>query len=355
MMGKKPLSVDDTANFILGALDTSNSDFTNPGLLGSEVMSLAPGYENAVNIGANGSSSAATNVATLTLSINDTTDHVINATEATDVAFTVSGLTVNETAKVTFTDAANHQVVVNVGANGSFSANLSALDDGTITSSLSATGPAGQTATANGNAVALDTDSDLAPTMTVHAANPANVAFTIGGLEGDETGTVTFTDTTGHSDVVNIASNGTYSANLSNLANGTLTYLVAVTDPVGNVTTFDPTAMLGDGSANAPAGTPQLPTLFSGETVRPTWMVAGVDYAVGIPTGTVLKDWQSLSGPGISNKRQYGPHRQHQRRAYQQRDFSLHGGAILYINNSNDTVVTNCNFQWYNSRRYYNA
>ena len=289
------------------------------------------------------------------LSVDNTTDHVINATEANDVAFTVSGLTVNETAKVTFTDAANHQVVVNVGANGSFSANLSALDDGTITSSLSATGPAGHTATASGNAVALDTDSDLAPTITVDAANPANVAFTIGGLEGDETGTVTFTDTTGHSDVVNIASNGTYSANLSNLANGTLTYLVSVTDPVGNVTTFDPTAMLGDGSANAPAGTPQLPTLFSGEAVRPTWMVAGVDYAVGIPTGTVLKDWQSLSGPGISINGNMVRIDNTNGVQISNVDFSLHGGAILYINNSNDTVVTNCNFDGHDSRRYYNA
>src|SRR5262249_16718345 len=26
-------------------------------------------------------------------------------------------------------------------------------------------------------------------------------------------------------------------------------------------------------------------------------------------------------------------------------DFSLHGGAVLYINNSNNTVITDCNFQ----------
>src|SRR5262249_38756091 len=62
----------------------------------------------------------------------------------------------------------------------------------------------------------------------------------------------------------------------------------------GNVTTLDPTGMLGDGSANAPAGTPELPNLFAGEAARPSWEVAGVDYAVGIPTGTVLTDWQNL-------------------------------------------------------------
>src|SRR5262249_15001864 len=123
--------------------------------------------------------------------------------------------------------------------------------------------------------------------------------FTISGLEGDETGTVTFTDTIGHSDVVNIAENGTYSANLSNLKDGTLTYLVSVTDPAGNVTTFDPTAMLGDGSANAPSGTPQAPNLLSGEAVRPSWMVAGVDYAVG-PNHTPSLDPATINMPGVS-------------------------------------------------------
>ena len=91
---------------------------------------------------------------------------------------------------------------------------------------------------------------------------------------------MTFTDTTGKSDVVPIGSDGTYSANLSNLTNGTLTYVMTVTNPAGNVITVDPTATLGDGSANAPAGTPQLPNLLNGYAVRPPWEVAGVDYAV---------------------------------------------------------------------------
>jgi hypothetical protein len=45
-----------------------------------------------------------------------------------------------------------------------------------------------------------------------------------------------------------------------------------------------------DGSANAPAGMPQLADLFRGYPVRPPWKVAGVDYYVGVPSGTVLKD-----------------------------------------------------------------
>ena len=48
-----------------------------------------------------------------------------------------------------------------------------------------------------------------------------------------------------------------------------------------------------DGSRSAPAGTPQLPTLLKGYAARPPWMVAGVDYAVGSPTGVVLKSPRS--------------------------------------------------------------
>ena len=45
-----------------------------------------------------------------------------------------------------------------------------------------------------------------------------------------------------------------------------------------------------DGYAGAPVGSPQFPTLLNGYTARTPWHVAGVDYAVGIPSGTVLKD-----------------------------------------------------------------
>lgn len=67
----------------------------------------------------------------------------------------------------------------------------------------------------------------------------------------------------------------------------------------------DPWASL-DGRANAPAGTAQFPTLLNGYPTgsppnarvrwptltgtQPQWMVAGVDYAVGVPSGTTLLD-----------------------------------------------------------------
>lgn len=43
-----------------------------------------------------------------------------------------------------------------------------------------------------------------------------------------------------------------------------------------------------DGSANAPSGTSQFPSVLSGYTKRPPWNVAGVDYRVGINTGVTL-------------------------------------------------------------------
>jgi Bacterial Ig domain len=58
--------------------------------------------------------------------------------------------------------------------------------------------------------------------------------------------------------------------------------------------------MLGDGSANAPSGTPQFSNILSGYAVRPDWKVAGVDYYVGTPSGTVLKDPSTISMAGVS-------------------------------------------------------
>ena len=180
----------------------------------------------------------------------------------------------------------------------------------------------------------------LNPTLSVNAADPADVIITVDGLQSDYSGTVTFTDTTGHSDVVSIGSNGTYSANLANLANGTLTYVMRVTDPAGNVITVDPTATLGDGSANAPAGTPEYSKLLNGYAVRPSWEVAGVDYYVGVPANAVLSDPSTLSSnPNISVNSST-----HQISAYgsgytiSNINFSLDGGWQLILYGSNITV-----------------
>src|SRR4051812_12397732 len=57
---------------------------------------------------------------------------------------------------------------------------------------------------------------------------------------------------------------------------------------------------LADGFASAPIGTPQFSNLLNGYAVRPDWSVAGVDYYVGAPSGTALKNPATISTSGVS-------------------------------------------------------
>src|SRR3954452_20550991 len=56
--------------------------------------------------------------------------------------------------------------------------------------------------------------------------------------------------------------------------------------------------MASDGSTGAPGGTPQVPHLLDGYAARPTWEVAGVDYAVGVHPGITLKVPTANNLPG---------------------------------------------------------
>ena len=232
-----------------------------------------------------------------------------------------------------------------IGANSNSLAGLSSVADKKVSSSLLLPDPTSQSTSATGNTGSPNAGSNSTPTLSVNAANPADVTFTVSGLESGYSGTVTFTDSANKSDVVSIGGNGTYSANLSNLTDGTLTYLMTVSNAAGNVINVDPTTTLGgynDGSANAPAGTPQLPNLLNGYAVRPPWQVAGVDYAVGEPAGTTLQDWETLSIPGVTVEKNYVAITGNNI-TLNGIDFSLHGGAKVDIFGSNVTI-TNSNF-----------
>jgi hypothetical protein len=101
-----------------------------------------------------------------------------------------------------------------------------------------------------------------------------------------------------------------------------------------------------DGSANAPAGSTQLPTLLDGYAVRPPWAVAGVDYAVGVPAGMTLLDPATISMAGVevdlvahlvtvtgNNVTLNGY------------DFGPGGGwGISVEGNATNTIIENCNF-----------
>lgn len=49
-----------------------------------------------------------------------------------------------------------------------------------------------------------------------------------------------------------------------------------------------------------PTGTPQYPNLLSNYRYRPTFRVAGVDYAVGVPAGVTLKSPSTISMAGVN-------------------------------------------------------
>jgi hypothetical protein len=94
-------------------------------------------------------------------------------------------------------------------------------------------------------------------------------------------------------------------------AAGTYTLHVAGTGPntaaadAGNTTTFAPSggtacaqgSAFADGCPGAPTGTAQFPNILSSYAARPPWNVAGVDFHVGVPTGTSLTSAATATMP----------------------------------------------------------
>src|SRR5690348_5664402 len=274
------LSVNDTVDHVINNAESTAVSFTVAGLDdgGSGTVTFTDIHGHTVSVGVTGNGTFSANLSSLddgsitsalaftdtegnsaaatgnavplspdttvfaTLSVNDTVDHVINNAESTAVSFTVAGLDQAGSGTVTFTDIHGHTVSVGVTGNGTFSANLSSLDDGSITSALAFTDTDGNPASATGNAVALDTDKTEVATLSVndtvdHVINNAEstaVSFTVAGLDDGGSGTVTFTDIHGHTVSVGVTGNGTFSANLSSLDDGSITSALAFTDTEGN-------------------------------------------------------------------------------------------------------------------------
>ena len=131
--------------------------------------------------------------AALKLTVNNSD---IGASAASAVPFTIAGLDAEDTGVVTFTDANSKTVQVNVaGGQTNYTANLSTLADGSITSSLQVkTDPAGNSFTpVAGNAVTLDQDkvaetpSLTAPSsLTIAAGGSAPLGIVIGAVDSDD-------------------------------------------------------------------------------------------------------------------------------------------------------------------------
>ena len=125
-----------------------------------------------------------------------------------------------------------------------------------------------------------------------------------------------------------------------------MSYLLSASNPAGNVIKVDPPLNLGDGSANAPAGAPQLPNLLSSYPVRPSWNVAGVDYYVGVPAGTVLKNPATISMAGVSvDTSNHVVTITGDNVTLDGYDFSLNGGWKVDVASGNNITIKNCNFE----------
>jgi uncharacterized repeat protein (TIGR03803 family) len=136
-------------------------------------------------------------------------------------------------------------------ATGAWSFPIGHLADaGTHSYTVTATDAAGNTSQPSAAlSFAVDTDAGQQAALkltvgatAISAAAAASVPFTIAGLQPEDTGTVTFTDVSHKTVVINVTGNQTsYTANLSSLADGAITSSLAVNaDAAGN--SFTPVA-----------------------------------------------------------------------------------------------------------------
>src|SRR5262249_52884751 len=186
-------------------------------------------------------------------------NNIINASQANagvDITGTTSGVEDGRVATITIVDDFNHVAFTSTATvtNGTWVINPSSTDakllaDGTYTVKADVTNAAGIEANAS-QPITVDQDVDEHPSVLVNvgsktpigAAGAGQVAFTISGLEADDSGTLFFSDQAGHPVVVTIVNGQAVDSqghpistvNLSSLSDGTITSLLAVSDTAGN-------------------------------------------------------------------------------------------------------------------------
>src|SRR5262249_55175888 len=186
--------------------------------------------------------------------------NIINASQANagvDITGTTSGVEDGRVATITIVDSSNLVVFTSPAtvANGTWLINVGsavakALADGSYTVTADVSSAAGIAASPASQPITVDQDVDEHPSVLVNvgsktpigAAGAGQVAFTISGLETDDSGTLTFSDQGGHVVVVTIVNGQPVDSqghpistiNLSSLSDGTITSLLAVSDTAGN-------------------------------------------------------------------------------------------------------------------------
>src|SRR6516165_3585520 len=179
-------------------------------------------------------------------------DNIINASKA-NAGVNITGITSHvedgQIVTVTIVNGSNHVVYSTAATvtNGTWVINVSPTDakllaDGSYTLNADVSNLAGIHAQAS-QAIAVDQDVNEHPSVLVNvgsmtpigAAGAGQVAFTISGLETDDSGTLTFSDQAGHAVVVTIVNGQAISTViLSSLSDGTITSSLAVSDTAGN-------------------------------------------------------------------------------------------------------------------------
>src|SRR6516164_269530 len=176
-------------------------------------------------------------------------DNIINASKANagvNITGTTSHVENGQIVTITIVDGSNH-VVYSAAAmvtNDTWSINISSaaaklLADGSYTLTADVSNLAGLQAQAL-QAITVDQDVNEHPSVLVNvgsmtpigAVGAGQVAFTISGLETDDSGTLTFSDQAGQA--VDSQGHPISTVNLSSLSDGTITSSLAVSDTAGN-------------------------------------------------------------------------------------------------------------------------
>ncbi|MCK0169430.1 type I secretion C-terminal target domain-containing protein, partial [Jannaschia sp. S6380] len=175
-------------------------------------------------------------------------DLEIDAGEVGAVGFTLSGLDADATAVITVSDGSASVVSGTIAADGTVTLDLTALSDGPLSSSVTATDAGGNTATVAGPALDLRTQPDSsadedgnlalsAPDLQIDSDEVGAVGFTLSGLDADATAVITVSDGSASVTSGTIAADGSVTLDLSSLADGPLTSSVTATDTTGNTAT----------------------------------------------------------------------------------------------------------------------
>jgi len=242
---------------------------------------------------------ASTEQGNLHLTVNSGSPTPIGESGAAHVGFTIAGLLAGDTGLVTFTDQANHTVVVQVAAGQThYEADFSGLTDGAVSASLQvATNTGGISFTpVAGNTVSLDT---AAPGQPVAPGDDAvqngwvnavhdTAGQTLGGTV-DPGVLVTIFDNGVQVGAVVADGDGAWSHSLGVLADGVAhSFTITATDAAGNVSAYsDPLTFTVDTTSAKPA-------VPADDAVQDGWVNAAHDTA-GQAIGGVVEAGASVA------------------------------------------------------------